>query len=83
MMLVFMFGSMVTMVPNIELTEVTAAIPIANISLMIVQLFSFSYNYALFGIVLLSNIVYSLLAVLILGKSTTARRSFSRKACLP
>ena len=35
---------------------------------MIVQLFSFSYNYALFGIVLLSNIVYSLLAVLILGK---------------
>ena len=68
MMLVFMFGSMVTMVPNIELTEVTAAIPIVNISLMIVQLFSFSYNYALFGIVLLSNIVYSLLAVLILGK---------------
>ena len=57
MMLVFMFGSMVTMVPNIELTEVTAAIPIVNISLMIVQLFSFSYNYALFGIVLLSNIV--------------------------
>ena len=39
MMLVFMFGSMVTMVPNIELTEVTAAIPIVNISLMIVQLF--------------------------------------------
>lgn len=67
-MLVFMFGSLITMVPNIELDAMTAAIPIVNISLMIVKLFTFTYDYALFGIVLLSNVVYSLLAVLVLGK---------------
>lgn len=67
-MLVFMFGSLVTMVPNVELSAMTAAIPIVNISLMIVKLFTFTYDYALFGIVLLSNVVYSLLAVLVLGK---------------
>lgn len=67
-MLVFMFASFVTMIPNVELTALTATIPIVNISLMIVKLFTFTYDYALFGLVLLSNVVYSLLAILILAK---------------
>lgn len=67
-MLVFMFASFVTMIPNVELTTLTATIPIVNVSLMIVKLFTFTYDYALFGLVLLSNVVYSLLAVLILAK---------------
>ncbi len=67
-MLVFMFASLVTMVPNIELNGMTATIPVVNISLMIMKLFSFTYDYATFGIVLLSNVVYSLLAVMLLSK---------------
>lgn len=67
-MLIFMFASFVTMIPNVELTALTATIPVVNISLMIVKLFTFTYDYALFGIVLLSNVVYSVLAVLILAR---------------
>lgn len=67
-MLVFMFASLVTMVPGVELDVGTAAIPIVNISLMIAKLFTFTYDYALLGIVLLSNVAYSLLAILVLGR---------------
>lgn len=67
-MLVFMFGSYVTMIPDIELTAQTAAIPIVNVALMVEGLFQFSYNYGLFAIVLFSNVAYSLLAIMILGK---------------
>ncbi|MBD5542258.1 MAG: CPBP family intramembrane metalloprotease [Lachnospiraceae bacterium] len=67
-MLIFMFGSYVTMIPDIELTAQTAAIPIVNVALMVEGLFQFSYNYGLFAIVLFSNVAYSLLAIMILGK---------------
>lgn len=67
-MLVFMFGSYVTMIPDMELTAQTAAIPIVNVALMVEGLFQFSYNYGLFAIVLFSNVAYSLLAIMILGK---------------
>lgn len=67
-MLIFMFGSYVTMIPDIELTAQTAAIPIVNVALMVEGLFQFSYNYGLFAIVLFSNVAYSLLAVMVLGK---------------
>ena len=67
-MLVFMFCGYVAMVPDIELNTMTAAIPVINITLMIEMLFGLSYNYALFGIVLISNVVYSVLAVWVLGR---------------
>lgn len=67
-MLIFMFGSYVTMIPDMELTAQTAAIPIVNVALMVEGLFQFSYNYGLFAIVLFSNVAYSLLAIMILGK---------------
>lgn len=67
-MLIFMFGSYVTMIPDVELTAQTAAIPIVNVALMVEGLFQFSYNYGLFAIVLFSNVAYSLLAIMILGK---------------
>lgn len=69
-MLVFMFAGYVTMVPNVELDAMTSTIPVVNISLMIAELFKMTkgVNYALFGVVLLSNIVYSLLAVMMLAK---------------
>lgn len=67
-MLIFMFGSYVTMIPDMELTAQTAAIPIVNVALLVEGLFQFSYNYGLFAIVLFSNVAYSLLAIMILGK---------------
>ena len=67
-MLVFMFGSFVTMVPKIELDAKTALIPIVNVSLLIKKLFSFKYDYTLIAIVLLMNIIYALLTVMILGR---------------
>ncbi len=67
-MLIFMFGSYATMLPDLELSTQTAAIPVVNVALMIKGLFQFSYDYGLFAIVLFSNVAYSLLAVLILAK---------------
>ncbi|MBO6016076.1 MAG: CPBP family intramembrane metalloprotease [Lachnospiraceae bacterium] len=43
-------------------------IPIINISLMVKSLFAFKYDYALYGIVLLCNVVYSVLTVMILAR---------------
>lgn len=67
-MLIFMFGSYAAMIPDLELTARTAAIPIVNVSLMVEGLFQFNYNYGLFAIVLFSNVAYSLLAIMVLGK---------------
>lgn len=67
-MLVFMFGSFVTMVPKIELNESTALVPVVNVALLIKKLFTFKYDYALLAIVLLTNVMYALIMVIILGK---------------
>lgn len=67
-MLIFMFGSYAAMIPDLELTAQTAAIPIVNVALLVEGLFQFQYNYGLFAIVLFSNVAYSLLTILILGK---------------
>jgi sodium transport system permease protein len=67
-MLIFMFGSYAAMIPDLELTAQTAAIPIVNVALMVEGLFQFEYNYGLFAIVLFSNVAYSLLAIMVLGR---------------
>ena len=67
-MLVFMFGSYAPMLPDLELTVQTAAMPIVNVALMVEGLFQFNYNYGLLAIVLFSNVAYSLLAIMVLGK---------------
>lgn len=67
-MLVFMFASYAPMLPDLELTAMTAAIPVVNVALMVEGLFQFHYNYGLFAIVLFSNVAYSLLAILVLGR---------------
>ena len=67
-MLVFMFGSYAPMLPDLELTVQTAAMPIVNVALMVEGLFQFNYNYGLFAIVLFSNVAYSLLAIMVLGR---------------
>ena len=47
-MLIFMFGSYVTMIPDMELTAQTAAIPIVNVALLVEGLFQFSYKNSFF-----------------------------------
>lgn len=67
-MFVFMFAGYAPMLPDVELTAQTAAIPVVNVALLVAGLFEFNYNYALFGIVLASNVAYSLLAIMVLGR---------------
>ena len=67
-MFVFMFAGYAPMLPDVELTAQTAAIPVVNVALLVAGLFEFNYNYALFGVVLASNIAYSLLAIMVLGR---------------
>ena len=67
-LLLFMFGGYSAMLPDLELTSVTAAIPIINMTMMMKSLFNFEYNYALYGIVLLSNVVYSILTMMVLAR---------------
>ena len=67
-MLIFMFGGYAGMIPDLELTKITATMPIINVTLMIEQLFNLKYDYPLFGVVLLTNIAYSLLAIWVLGR---------------
>ena len=67
-MLIFMFGGYAGMIPNFELNAQTAALPIINVALMIKQLMMQQMDFYLYGIVLLTNIVYSLLTIWILSK---------------
>ncbi|MDR2888444.1 MAG: ABC transporter permease subunit [Lachnospiraceae bacterium] len=67
-MLVFMMTSYTGMLPNFELSTITAGIPIVNVVLMVKQLFQMDYDYALFGIVLISNAVYSFLMMWLLAR---------------
>ena len=67
-MFVFMFAAYAPMLPDVELTVQTAAIPVVNVALLVAGLFEFNYNYALFGVVLVSNVAYSLLAIMVLGR---------------
>ena len=67
-MLIVMFASYAAMIPNAELSQKTAVIPVVNVSLMIKSLFGFTNDYGLYGIVLFTNIAYSLLAVFVLSR---------------
>lgn len=67
-LLVFMFGGMAGMIPMIELTPVTSLIPVVNIVLLISNLFQFKFDMASISAVLVSNIAYSLLAVILMTK---------------
>ena len=67
-MLIFMFGSYASLLPDLELTQKTAAIPIVNVALMIKSLFGFTSDYGLFAIVLFTNAAYSFLAVLLMSR---------------
>lgn len=67
-MLIMMFASFPAMLPTLELTQTTALVPVLNVVLTVKQLFSMQFEFALYGIVFLSNLVYSLLIIWMLAR---------------
>ncbi|MGN0325083.1 MAG: ABC transporter permease subunit/CPBP intramembrane protease [Lachnospiraceae bacterium] len=67
-MLVFMFAGMAGMIPSITLNGTTSLIPAVNIALLIADLFKLKFDMGMIAVVLLSNVAYSLLAVVLMTK---------------
>lgn len=67
-LLVFMFASMAGMLPNLTLTTKTALIPIVNVALFIKAIFELQFDWSNIVLVLLSNLVYSIAAVMLMSK---------------
>ncbi len=68
LMIVIMAPAYLTSIPNLKLDTVTSFIPVLNISLLIKEAFNFNIDLSTLALVVLSNIVYSALAIVILGK---------------
>ncbi|MBO4337247.1 MAG: ABC transporter permease [Lachnospiraceae bacterium] len=67
-MLIFMLGSYAALLPDVELSKATAVIPIVNVALLIKSLFGFSNDFWLYNTVLITNMGYSLIAIMILSR---------------
>ena len=68
LMLVIMFTGYIGFIPNIELTQTMAMIPVANICLLIKNMLVFKIDYMIIAVVLISNIAYAVFAILFLSK---------------
>lgn len=66
--LIVMLTAYVGFIPNVELSSVTALIPVANICLLMKNLMVFKYDFTLILIVLFSNIIYAFIAVWFLSR---------------
>lgn len=66
--LVVMLASFVSIIPNIELTKTMSLVPVVNLCLLLRDLLVFKFNYLNILLVLFSNIIYGIAAVLILGR---------------
>ena len=67
-LLVFMIGGMAGMIPQMSLTQVTALIPVANVSLLIGEIFRFRFELSQILMVLLSNLAYTGIAVVLMTR---------------
>lgn len=68
LMLVVMFVGYVGFIPNLELTQTMAMVPVANICLLIKNIMVFKIDYGAIAVVLLSNVAYAIAAILFLSK---------------
>ena len=68
LMLVVMFVGYVGFIPNVELTQTMAMVPVANICLLVKNMLLFKVDYAVIAMVLLSNVAYAVIAILFLSK---------------
>jgi|GEM_PF-154329 len=66
--LVVMFTGYIGFLPNVELTETMALIPVANICLLIKELLNFNVSLKIIAIVLLSNVIYAAAATMLLSR---------------
>ncbi|MBD5484670.1 MAG: CPBP family intramembrane metalloprotease [Lachnospiraceae bacterium] len=68
LMLIVMFVGYIGFIPNIELTQTIAMIPVANICLLIKNMMAFKIDYGAIAVVLSSNVAYAVIAILFLSK---------------
>lgn len=68
LMLVVMFVGYIGFIPNIELTQTMAMVPVANLCLLIKNMMVFKIDYGAIAVVLLSNVAYAMIAILFLSK---------------
>ena len=68
LMLVAMLLSYSSMIPTLELSNITAGIPVVNVVLAIKSVLTFKYDISLLMIVLVSNGVFVMFAVWLLSK---------------
>lgn len=68
LMLVVMFIGYIGFIPNLELTQTMAMVPVANICLLIKNMMVFKIDYGAIAVVLLSNVAYAVMAILFLSK---------------
>ncbi|QYE99791.1 ABC transporter permease subunit/CPBP intramembrane protease [Paraclostridium sordellii] len=67
-MMIVMMISYVSIIPSIVLDKVTATMPVVNISLLIRSVLSFKIDIQLIMLVLVSNIIFTVLSVILLSK---------------
>ena len=67
-MMLSVFPSYITMMPNIELNTFLSITPVVNIAVLISDVFNFKFNLGLTVLVFVSNIAYATLAILLLSK---------------
>ncbi|MDE6620785.1 MAG: ABC transporter permease [Lachnospiraceae bacterium] len=68
LMLVVMFTGYIGFIPNLELTQGIAMMPVANICLLVKNMMVFKIDYGMIAVVLASNVAYAILAVLFLSR---------------
>lgn len=68
LMLVVMFVGYIGFIPNLELTQTMAMMPVANICMLIKNMMTFKVDYGMIAVVLLSNVAYAVIAILFLSK---------------
>lgn len=68
LMLVVMFVGYIGFIPNLELTQTMAMVPVANICLLIKNMMVFKIDYTAIAVVLISNVAYAVFAILFLSK---------------
>ena len=66
--LVVMFASFVGFIPNIKLSNTMALAPVANICLLIRDMLTFKFDAGAVLLVLVSNVLYGILAIMFLGR---------------
>lgn len=66
--LVVMFVGYIGFIPNLELTQTMAMLPVANICLLIRNMLLFKVDYGMIAVVLISNVAYAVVAILFLSK---------------